>query len=100
MVTMFKFIVVNTGAVLFNQQTTHSLVAEGFKKEGMKVFSAGFCTVKGDGIVTAFGESDSLKIKSHPEIDKIFIEDLFSTMPKMQYFAGMYDPNEMYKNEE
>lgn len=80
----FKYIIVDSGAILFNENTTHSDVAKGFKK----IYSAGFVSKNliSDEIV-CYGHSDSLKIEAHPEIDKIIIADLFSPMSQIKYFG-------------
>ena len=62
---IFKYIITDSGAILFNENTIHKQVAKGFKK----VYSAGFVNVKimrREVEIEAYGESTSLKIKSIP----------------------------------
>ncbi len=94
----FKYIIVDDGAILFNENTTHSQVAQGFKK----VYSAGFVHVKimrRDVEIEPYGKSESLKIESLPIIDKIIIEDLFTPVSKIKYFnmevKGFYNSPEL-----
>lgn len=87
----FKYIIVDEGAILFNENTTHSQVAKGFSK----VYSAGFVHVKikhRDVELEVYGESSSIEIKSQPLIDKIFIEDLFAPVSKIKYFNMQVKP--------
>lgn len=82
---IFKYIITDTGAILFNENTTHKQVAEGFEK----VYSAGFARIKimrREVEVEAYGESTSLEMQSIPEIDKIIIDDLFAPISKIKYF--------------
>lgn len=85
MTNSFKFIIVDTGAILFNEKTTHADVAKGFKK----VYSAGFCYINmltGEVGVTDMG-SESLKLEPQPAKDKEIIEDLFTLISKIKYLA-------------
>jgi len=91
---IFKYIITDDGAILFNEIATHKQVAFGFKK----VYSAGFVRIKimrREIEVEAYGRSDSLEIESIPLIDKIFIEDLFAPVSKIKYFnmsvKGFYE---------
>ena len=82
---IFKYIITDTGAILFNENTVHKQVAKGFKD----VYSAGFVRVKishREVELDVYGKSDSLDIESLPLIDKIIIEDLFSPVSKIKYF--------------
>lgn len=88
---IFKYIIVDEGAILFNEITTHKQVAEGFKK----VYSAGFARVKimrREVEIEAYGKSDSLEIESQPLIDKIFLDDLFTPVSKMKYLNMQVSP--------
>lgn len=88
---IFKYIIVDEGAILFNENTTHSVVAEGFKK----VYSAGFVHVRigqRDVEIDVHGRSESLNIDSIPLIDKIIIEDLFAPVSQIKYFDMKVSP--------
>lgn len=87
---IFKYIIVDTGAILFGESTTHKQVAEGFDK----VYSAGFAKIVGKEI-KCYGESDSLKIRSIPTKDEQIIQDLFATMSLIKYFG--FSVKEIYK---
>ena len=82
----FKYIITDTGAILFNENTTHSQVAEGFDK----VYSAGFVSIE-FGLfkveVKSYGKSESLKLKSIPEKDEFIIKDLFASASEIKYYA-------------
>ena len=92
---LFKYIIVRTGAILFNEYTTHSQVAEGFNE----VYSAGFCHIDivGTKPIECFGESESLGIKSIPALDTFVITDLFSKLSQIKYYA--FDVDEFYSHE-
>lgn len=87
---IFKYIITKTGAILFNDKTTHLVVATGFlvlEKElkEKQVYSAGFAKIDFvDGVsfptVMCSGESTSIGIASHPEKDEEVILDLFTTI--------------------
>jgi hypothetical protein len=83
----FKYIIVNTGAILFNEYTTHAQVAADFDK----VYSAGFVTLSFDKkaglVINPYGESDSLKLKSVGLFDKLIILDLFSQVSSIKYLG-------------
>jgi hypothetical protein len=81
----FKYIITDSGAILFNENTVHKQVAQGFEK----IYSAGFVRVKvmhREIETEVYGESESLGIKSEPLIDKIIIDDLFVPVSKIKYF--------------
>jgi len=89
---LFKYIIVDTGAILFSEETTHSQVAEGFINNNQKVYSAGFVEIEQQNIITLpeikpFGESSSLKIKSNPIHDKVVIGDLFAKISAIKYYG-------------
>lgn len=92
---IFKYIIVRTGAILFNENTTHSQVAEGFDE----VYSAGFCSVDigGKTPIKCYGNSDSLKIDSIPALDQFVISDLFAKISQIKYMG--FDVNEFYSGE-
>lgn len=99
---IFKYIVINSGAILFNENTIHSIVAKGFMDVGMKIYSAGFVKLEYEGIsqkptVTSYGNSDSLKIESRPELDNIVIADLFEPISKIKY--NLLFVNDIYGTE-
>lgn len=78
---IFKYIITDIGAILFNENTIHKQVAEGLGK----VYSAGFVRIKimrREVEIEPYGLSDSLGIESIPIIDKIIIEDLFAPVSK------------------
>jgi hypothetical protein len=86
MKTSFKYIVVDSGVILFNEQIVHSEVAKNFKK----VYSAGFVTLiigeSGKIEAKTSGRSESLKIGSIPEKDNWVIDDIFfKTMSQIKY---------------
>ena len=92
MTLLFKYIIVNSGAILFNEMTTHSQVAEGFIKQKQKIYSAGFVKLEFNGgtyvdKIECFGTSASLDIKSHPKEDEEVILDLFKEISEFKYFA-------------
>lgn len=87
---IFKYIIVDTGAILFGENTTHKQVAKGFEK----VYSAGFAKVVGEE-VTCYGESASLEIHSIPRKDEQIIKDLFVKMSLIKYFG--FSVKELYK---
>lgn len=76
-----KYIIVDGGVILFTEHTTHLIVGAGTKECKRTIYSAGFVVLafneKDEVIASPYGESESLKIKSHPEQDKIVIEDFF-----------------------
>jgi hypothetical protein len=90
---IFKYIITDFGAILFNEATTHSMVAEGFIKEGKKIYSAGFCIIKDGFVREVYGRSESLDMESHPDIDFGVISNLFSVIAK--YLPK--DINQLYK---
>lgn len=83
----FKYIIVDTGAIIFNENTTHSQVAKGLGK----VYSAGFVVFKfRSGTITepiCYGKSDSLEIGSKPRLDKTIIKDLFEEISQIKYYG-------------
>lgn len=81
---IFKYIVTENGAILFNESTVHLQVAHGFKE----IYSAGFVAIDLiTGTATPTGESESIGIKSIPHLDKPIIEDLFAQASKVKYFG-------------
>lgn len=94
-----KYIIVDTGAVLIEESNTHSLVGEGYKNRGKKIYSAGFVSIDvlDNGIVNikCHGHSESLNIDSQPEKDKLVIADLFSQVKRIafdcEYVKKLYD---------
>lgn len=93
---IFKYLIVDTGAIIFSEATVHSMVGKGFKK----IYSAGFCSVefidvKISPTIKCHGHSESLNLDSQPEIDQIIIGDLFAKISKIKYF-GM-SVKEFYK---
>lgn len=82
----FKYIIVDSGAILFNESTSHKQVGYGFTK----IYSAGFVTFKlRSASITepkCFGESTSLEIKSQPKKDAQIIKDLFQDVSQIKYF--------------
>lgn len=89
---IFKYIIVDSGAILFNEQTIHFQVASGFIDNEQKIYSAGFCEVTFHHTISptvrAFGESISLNIKSNPILDTPLIEDLFNPISQLKYNGG------------
>ena len=90
----FKYIIVPTGAILFNEATVHIIVAHGFQELKQEILSAGFCTIEFNNFSNAnpiqikcFGESESLKIASKPKIDEIVVKDLFNPVSEIKYFG-------------
>lgn len=84
---IFKYIIVDSGAILFNENTTHKQVAQGFNH----VYSAGFVKIEFKSLmteddITPHGNSASLSIDSHPELDKPIILDFLEGSPKIKYF--------------
>lgn len=86
----FKYIIVDSGAILFNEMTTHSIVAQGFKE----VYAAGFCQVTfGNKIdIVCHGNSESLNIESQPIIDQTIIKDLFNPTSLIKYMGMQVKP--------
>lgn len=85
---VFKYIITDTGAILFNESTPHAQVAQGFPK----VYSAGFCVLnlsKLDPTIHCYGESTSLKIKAIPKLDEQVVADLFEEVSQIKYFGMM-----------
>jgi hypothetical protein len=80
---ILKYIIVENGAIIFPESIVHSAVAESFPK----IYSAGFVKVTDLLEVTPFGESTSLKIKSNPIKDIIFLNDFFNPLPKSKYLG-------------
>ena len=83
---IFKYIITRFGAILFNENTTHSQVAKGFPKE--EIYSAGFVGVEFGTFehkIEPYGSSASLGIKSIPEKDRMIIEDLLKGSPLIKY---------------
>ena len=93
MTVTFKYIIVNTGAILFGENTTHSGVADGLGK----VYSAGFVKmgINPDLSIWCFGQSTSLGIVSNPPKDHIIIMDLFSRLSAIKYLG--FDVKEFYE---
>lgn len=105
MTQTYKYIIVDSGAILFNEMTTHAQVAEGFIKENKGVYSAGFVKISfihhtKNITVQAkpYGESVSLKIKSNPTADEMIILDLYAKISQIKYF-GLQVKN-LYKKED
>lgn len=90
-----KYIIVKTGAILFNKLTTHSQVAATFSE----VFSAGFCKIDFDKTgrheIKCTGNSSSLKIGSIPSLDEFVIRDTLAVVSQIEYLG--FDVEEMYK---
>lgn len=85
--TTFKYIIIDQGAILFNENTTHKQVARGFDK----VYSAGFVGLELNSLPTEsdikpYGRSASLDIDSHPELDIPIILDFLKGSPQIKYF--------------
>lgn len=78
----FKYIIVRHGAILFNENITHADVAHGFPE----VYSAGF-VIMSDAGCKCTGESTSIGIKSHPELDELIVGDFFRTLSKIKYYG-------------
>lgn len=89
--SIFKYIIVDTGAILFGESTTHSQVAEGFDK----VYSAGFVKIGGQEGIWCYGQSTSLGIVSNPPKDSQIIRDLFSKVSVIKYFG--FNVKEFYE---
>lgn len=93
-----KYIIVKTGAILFNKLTTHSQVAATFPK----VYAAGFCKIDfdttGRHTVTCSGFSESLNIKSIPALDTFIISDTLSKVSQVEYLG--LDIEQMYEDYE
>lgn len=97
----FKYIIVKTGAILFNEGTSHIAVGHGFKEMKWDIFAAGFCVIEFNQMsksnpisVKCYGESDSLKIPSIPAVDEVIVGDLFNQISQIKYFA--LDVKELY----
>lgn len=73
-------------AIIFNGLFTHSIVAEGFIKQGWKVNSAGFLSIK-DGIKCS-GKSESLKVESEPIFDNIIVSQTLLQKHPLGGFIG------------
>jgi len=89
---VFKYIIVDTGAILFSEETTHSQVAAGFLMNNQKIYSAGFVEISQQNIITLpdirpFGNSSSLNIESNPIHDKLIIGDLFAKVSAIKYYG-------------
>lgn len=88
----FKYIIVDTGAILFNENTTHAQVAKGFDK----VYAAGFVVIKNyDVVIKCYGGSESIGIVSIPQKDKVVIKDLLEPVSSIKYFG--FSVREHYK---
>jgi len=89
-----KYIIVKTGAILFNKLTTHSQVGATFPK----VYAAGFCNIEFDStgrhVVTCTGASESLNIKSIPPLDEFIIRDTLTKVSQIEYLG--LDVEQMY----
>lgn len=93
---IFKYIIVSTGAILFNESTVHVQVAQGLGK----VYGAGFvkleCIIHRIYNAEVYGESTSLGIKSN-EKDQFIIEDLFRTVSFIKHLG--FSVKEHYEDE-
>lgn len=82
-----KYIITDSGAVLFNSMTVHKQVAAGFEK----IYAAGFVDIKfnntGRHEIKCHGHSDSLDIESIPVIDEFIIMDTLTKVSQIQYFG-------------
>ena len=67
-------------AIIFPEQIIHKDVARIHRASDVRVISAGFCQLNP---AEAWGESDSLKMKSRPEDSSIIGKDFDPEMPKM-----------------
>jgi len=97
---VYKYIVVDGGAILFPEAVIHRQVAHGFTELKQRVYSAGFCVVQslssGTIIITCYGESTSLGIKSQPIIDsRVISETMFSMVNPYKY--GIKTIKEQYE---
>ncbi len=98
----FKYIIVDSGAILFNEQTTHAVVAQGFRDLKQEIYAAGFVCIEFNnnnsklgspiGGIRCHGKSESLKIESQPEIDQIIISDLFRPISQIKYLGMQVKP--------
>ena len=87
----FKYIIVDSGAILFSEMATHSIVAQGFEE----IYSAGFCSIEfksNEVDIKCHGHSESLEIESQPEIDQIIIKDLFNPISQIKYLGMQVKP--------
>lgn len=80
---LYKYIIVDGGAILFPEAVVHIQVAHGFMELKQKVYSAGFCVIEysgnGDVKVECHGESTSLNLESQPLTDsRVIAASLFS----------------------
>lgn len=95
MILHFKYVITNSGAILFNNNTPHLLVAK-----ALICYSAGFCKVymncQGIYDVQCYGISESMELDSQPEIDKEVIKDFLNPISKVQYNFMIIQ--ELYKN--
>jgi hypothetical protein len=93
----FKYIIVDAGAILFSENAIHAVVGEGFKQLSLPIYSAGFCTFESGEVdtIVCHGYSESLKLNSNPEIDKIVISDLFNPVGKFKYHLNQI--KDLYK---
>lgn len=85
----FKYIITDAGAVLFQEPITHLQIAHGTKELKRNIYSAGFCTLDFTQNpvpdVKCFGRSNSLKLNSIPDKDKIVIEMSFNPISPLKY---------------
>lgn len=94
---VYKYIIVKEGAIIFQENITHSQVGAGWDKKD--IYSAGFCKVSfcalGVKEVVCWGESTSLDLKSKPLIDGTIILDFFKLSSKVRY--NLWDIPSLYK---
>lgn len=107
---IFKYIITDSGTNLFNEQTIYAIVGEGFRTLSLPIYSAGFVEIvfgekhRAQGVkiqsIKCFGESTSLKIKSH-DIDELIIRDLYKEVSSLKYFGNTIagcSIKQLYKN--
>lgn len=87
MVTL-KYIITDQGAMVFPESITHLAAAKGYLELKRPIYAAGFLSWQGGVIIKCYGESESLKIPSKPDIDVLIVEDMFATMSHIKYFGG------------
>ncbi|GGA84498.1 hypothetical protein GCM10008015_26610 [Flavobacterium palustre] len=69
-------------AVIFNGMITHKTISDAIiKNEAFAIVSAGFLSM--DNVISCYGDSESLKMKSRGKIDELVIS---KTLLRLNYF--------------
>lgn len=85
-----KYLIIDKlGAILFNEQISHSTVALGFQQAKFKVDSGGFAVLNSRSVESTFGVCESIEGVSSKVGDEYVIEDcIFAQISHIKYFGA------------